>query len=774
MGTIDSNTVIHILAQHDNRLADDQNILQEDHILTSVFHNALTALKDILDRSDSLVSNLNEISKRRALYGYGSNIIAFCAPRGQGKTSAMLSFSRALENCHRGMEQSRQHELWKEVTKDRNFHVMPPIDPTLLSDCESVIELILAWLFQQINECWKKNAISSQDECEKIRLLEHFQSCRQCLYQRKGGKGKDFDDLGAFLQSGNVFDLKYHLCEIIEAYFRLNKGSAPGNSYLIIQLDDTDMQLENAYDILEEVRKYLSVPCTVVLMATYLRQLRLLISTHYEKMFGSESSQGFGMDTPALMAARYIDKLIPASQTIHLTSIRRRREVTGLFRTRELVECGEQVPAYNDVDIEVPLMDVIYEKTGLVFLKHKSYLNNIFPQTLRGLTHLCHMLDAMETPKKTERPKRLDKEELEEYYKSYIEYKKKLQDNLITFESYFYNDWCPGRLTERDQRIILSLHRAYPAIQLNLTVNLLDNRIQNRPERRKIDHYSYLDVLAYISYFNNNAQSMEDYALLFALSVHYSIQINKLINEDEIDSLNSKIAAFDDNPTVEMEEPLIMEYKRMKDFFKAILDRQDLKKPTVKEYQSLAKAENISRMGEDAAREAFNRLFCFLCNIFQYNFRDITFQSREAKEETACIIYKHVAYICANCEVQHAILHYYIKKQEDESRKKGAYDRENETDPIINLLRNVKKASGISVGEKSILDALDDIEKDISTEESQEKINRSVGKSDLGIENGEDETEEFEEADVSEDDGESLENSSNPPFESPKIKNVNQ
>ncbi len=42
------------------------------------------------------------------------------------------------------------------------------------------------------------------------------------------------------------------------------------------------------------------------------------------------------------------------------------------------------------------LLTAIYQKTGIIFVTHTAYANNIIPTTMRGIMHLLYLLSTME------------------------------------------------------------------------------------------------------------------------------------------------------------------------------------------------------------------------------------------------------------------------------------------------------------------------------------------------------------------------------------------
>jgi len=592
----DGLKAIEAFNQQSNALLDKQRITNVDSLMYPVYEHARKALENVIlsskrwvDKNESDRSN----SDKKDFYGYGNNVIAFCAPRGQGKTSAMLSLSHALMHC----DQLDKHqdkviaEQWKKTLAGKSFHIMPPIDPTVLDGKESVVNLVLAWLFQEINDAWKDCKDSPERiEKDKLELLQHFQKCKECLARHNGTKDADFSDL---IKKSIIFEIKEHLYAIINCYFRIHSCSDKEN-YLVIQLDDTDMDMVNAYGVLEDVRKFLSLPRTIVLMATYLRQLRMLVAKHYEDVLSLPNGSKGDSQQPIdymQMAAKYIDKLIPAQQMIHIGSFRNQHDLNGKVSIQSFLEhysdeaetkkgnFHDDLPGKesdNNDDLEEEFFALIEAKTGLVFKKHSTYVNNILPTTLRGLVHLFQLLERMELPDPENEfgaPKGIT------FNKRYHILKIR-QRNLLIFEDYFRNDWCYNNLVETDQEIMWKISQTHVAPKLRIIRNLLlarwkwtedwwkrKSRTSFEPMPNKGDvtltfnastkeyeekslHYEFVnnttesvetsitlvDMICLLEEAEHRAESMNDLLLNFAIRTHLSILLNKLYLADELNS----------------------------------------------------------------------------------------------------------------------------------------------------------------------------------------------------------------------------------------------
>ena len=220
-----------------------ENINSKNDLMYSAYRDALSALKGIMERSHAWYNQNAEKSGSpyggrgsapvgMEFYGYANNIISFCAGRGQGKTSAMLSFTNALSR------QTYANRILDGKMGSDRFFVLPPIDMALLNEKDSVMESVLSSLLyysdQQSNELSQSSSSSkrlfnqdnnfrrwndfssgrSSSEQDKIALFQEFKKCLSEVrtLQSKVRSNKSLDsmsvDLDSLYQLGNSFDLK--------------------------------------------------------------------------------------------------------------------------------------------------------------------------------------------------------------------------------------------------------------------------------------------------------------------------------------------------------------------------------------------------------------------------------------------------------------------------------------------------------------------------------------------------------------------------------------
>lgn len=352
------------------------------------------------------------------LHEYPNNVIAFCADRGRGKTTAMLSFSNALEALGNSSVRNAIR-FWNNIPGtekllDAKFEVMAPIDPASMENTESVLQQILSQLFE--NFCrkvrHKSRYESANRDCEWKILSDKFQKCAEAidsLYKSEKGPNvlieDELDKIAEIGQSGKLLLL---LHELIDGYLDFMRDVDEPMRWLVVQIDDADMDIARSYQILEDVRKYLGLPRVIVLMATNLQQLETTVEQHFLK----EYEQGLRYTDSMITVERchdiavlYLEKAIPHPRRIYLPDIGETiREHVSQLRVnyhyrQDLVERNADQTGVNILsengNYQEQLLELLYRKTGLVFTYESDYLHNLLPAHMRELCQFLPFFSSM-------------------------------------------------------------------------------------------------------------------------------------------------------------------------------------------------------------------------------------------------------------------------------------------------------------------------------------------------------------------------------------------
>ena len=135
--------------------------LREDDIFINEYQRAADMLDEIAGASMQEEGLGTSWSWERG--DFENNIIAFCGERGEGKSSAMLTFVNAV--CKPG---GRKSKIFASSQNLQNAYFAEPvlIDPSLFDEVHNVLEIVLAKIFNKFYEKYNEE-YPSQDEKNK-------------------------------------------------------------------------------------------------------------------------------------------------------------------------------------------------------------------------------------------------------------------------------------------------------------------------------------------------------------------------------------------------------------------------------------------------------------------------------------------------------------------------------------------------------------------------------------------------------------------------------
>lgn len=437
--------------------------------------------------------------------GYPNNIIAFCADRGQGKTSAMLSFSRALERLSQTTaEKEKNKGFWPTHMYGKVFMPLDSIDPTVMDNSESIIPTVISRMFQVFEDHVHRfrnsqggsgyygsgyhSSFNSQHLREtQQKLLQKFQNCHRLSMESLRGQyaiNEGYDDLQQLADRSASSNFKSHFNELVREYLAFLcidpvslAPSNPRDAFLVIQIDDADMNPKDAYSVVEDLRKYCVLPNVVILFATNLEQLELSVEQHFltsfhtilnAKVEGDVASAHTSLFTRRQChqtAVSYLDKLIPGRHRINLPNI------NNILRTySDTVQISFQIPDALNSDknlirrtgpYQESLIELLKEKCLLDLVPGKPELHSFLPKKMRELTHFLSRITAMKNVNCTRR-------DLLMWASGASGAKDCTQDadnliqNLDSLMDYFIHDWCELNLTFWQRSALYDTHLAPP------------------------------------------------------------------------------------------------------------------------------------------------------------------------------------------------------------------------------------------------------------------------------------------------------------------------
>ena len=488
--------------------------------------------------------------KDKDYYNYPNNLIVFSGGRGTGKSSAMLTFVDSLAQRNSIMFQreflsdvvkcelpgmvgesgtSSAVDLVHELLCRCTFLHLAPIDPTTLEEEGQILVNILARMFQKAEEVWEQNKYAPNrrnDLNEKNELMRQFTVCYEyaSAIKQKGDKRKEFDGLDLLSSLGDSSNLKRQMAALVEKLLCFAVPEGGKDTYLVLQIDDTDMNVQQAYSILEDIRKYLVIPRLIIVMAADLEHLSRVVESSllrsYTDRFSNPAAHVHGI------ASQYISKLVPQSRRICLPELgvylREHPDTEIVYKVGET----ELLPDGGCfTDSQEQIFRLIYQKTGMVFLRKENHLHYIIPDNMRLLSHFLAMLVQMQT---VASPNAGDPAFFCPAGGSREEHLARLQarlQNVQRFRDYFLGTWASNALTEEDAQHL----RELAAANLPNKVGIVCSELK---ESKKSEYRTYSDMIRLLREKDKAAATDAEKRYYFAIRTYFSLLAHSIVLEE--------------------------------------------------------------------------------------------------------------------------------------------------------------------------------------------------------------------------------------------------
>lgn len=412
------------LGEESRRIVEDYADI-DSSLFAVQYKKALSVIDAYVDYVDT-IKEKNSVKQEDV----PNNIIAFIGDRGTGKTSCMASVLNMLP--------SHMEERTKENKIKKTIASVDIVDPSFFDDNTNIIYLVVGKMFATFRESIDNDRSKSLGR-EGIThdLMEAFSKVLSNITMM--GRAPLNDNDTDFHQLGNLLvtvDLKKNLNTLINTYLKYFD-----KDILVIPVDDLDNNTEQAYQMMEQIRKYLIQPNVIILISFKLEQISNVAELYFTKLYEPICSNG--KVNVADMAQKYLLKLFPLEHRIALPDLNTMMEKEiVLYKSRDAKDL-----LLSGSSMKYTITALIFKKTRYLFYHATNGTNQIVPTNLREYRNLLSLLCNME-----------------DYITSKKEYNKQ------QFRDYFYGEWIEKHLSKEGQSIALKLIENTEAGQFNKLV----------------------------------------------------------------------------------------------------------------------------------------------------------------------------------------------------------------------------------------------------------------------------------------------------------------
>lgn len=501
-----------------------QDLKDPDDLQNSLFADQYqTALRAI----DYYLLNLKPIENEEIGDDIANNIFAITGDRGSGKTSCMLSLSKLL--CNENANSLKTLENIKKY----NFIAMEIIDPTYFDDRHNIVEIFVAKLYAMYKEKSKNISIA-----ERTHIAELFHKTQENIEWMLKEVASQESDTEKLIAMAAAVDLKKNIFDLVNELFKIiNKNSFNTNktNILLIQIDDVDLNPQQATKMAEQIRKYFILPNIMILLSVKMQQLSLLKQKdYYLQYLGVKPLEKRVTEKMQETAERFLAKFMPQNHRIVMPSSQ------VLFTSELVINTNDPNEKLEERLTRNKVIRLIKNKTNYVFSNTEYTSSYIIPNNLRNLAQFIGIIEPMKDGGQPE--------------------------NKKIFKDYFMDVWCMHNLTPDDFLYIEEINNAATAPAFNGRIvavlrrkygdtpfegNDITKEIKDILDPRNItSNYSAGDVLGLISYLEEIFVNMADLYFFFALKTLFSIRMTDYHDENRWEDYRQLIGGFYINTTL--------------------------------------------------------------------------------------------------------------------------------------------------------------------------------------------------------------------------------
>lgn len=338
----------------------------------------MDVILSIAQKIEAILANRNS-EKNNRFEKEHPNIIALLGARGSGKTSILYTLGNVVIDSNK----SDYDNLGKYKGLLNNAYVLRKlVDPSMLNGENNILKLILSLLFYDFIN--REDAVELDNYQEIINCFIKTNEIVNCITQEK----REFEPLQNLLDSQNVFKLRGVIKELIDKFLSI---SFINKKYLLILIDDIDLNVLSCYEMLEQLRKYLDLENVVIVLSGNSEDFELSLLNEYSKQFEHviklpyDDLEKDNLRKIQQLAKNYLIKIVPFPYRIDLNLA---AEKAKNNYKKLILDCLEE-----------------YDISLKIFKGDAALMKTLFGNNLREIVHYYYLLMNIKKQVEDEKPK---------------------------------------------------------------------------------------------------------------------------------------------------------------------------------------------------------------------------------------------------------------------------------------------------------------------------------------------------------------------------------
>lgn len=480
----------------------------KDNLLSAQISKALDLIEKFFPaKKENFRDDLGDIPVNKT--------ISFLGDRGTGKSSCLKSLVNIL------------------TEKRKDICLLETIEPAFFDKHRNIMELIIGTMFRKYEE-W----LDEQQDANRHNLLVElgyaFQEVKRDLLYIESECCQEDSELEDLQGLASSIGLSASVKKLVDAFLVVEK-----KDYMLITIDDIDLNASLAFEMAEQIRKYLIIDKVVVCIAGKSEQLSDAIKQSYIHQYGLLLKHDqISIDEISAMTEAYMVKFLPIYSRIYMPT-------QDDYADCRLIIADNTDNKHEYESVKIALLELIFEKTRFLFYNSEGQTSLIVPTNLRELRALMLMLFMMPNYDKKANPEKVVTN----------------KENKNAFLNYFFNTWTT--CLSPDNRIFANLliKEKEPSLFNHLVINELKRKfkLSDVVSNPSVPDWSILmkescvnynlsigDVTIVMDYVSNTRTDIETRRLLFFIKSLYSIRLYQYYDE-LTDSLYTGMAEQGEN-----------------------------------------------------------------------------------------------------------------------------------------------------------------------------------------------------------------------------------
>jgi len=356
----------------------EEYVEEIDKFDNSIFGEVYESLYKVLNMI------LSEEMKKRG------DIITVLGERGSGKSSLMRSFTKSL----------KEKENPRIYRRDVRFSVMEKLDASMLDSSEDVFDILLSRMLKKVDERIESGKFDApqnrQLQYDILKLFDEIYVTHQLI--KKGKEREDVEQISGYSSLSTLrnapdsLEMTWKFEKLVEKYLRIMLGSWEESEerrhYLVVSIDDLDMNSEKGFESLEQLYRYVAVKNVIVVVAVKYDQIMYLAEKSAYKIYPKIDREldNSKVEYVKEYAKEYLAKLLPIQGRIHMPDLAVDQQK---IQKKWYIKEGEE-----EYTIKESILFKIREKTGMCFDICGKRLHFLIPESLRELKGYYGYLDS--------------------------------------------------------------------------------------------------------------------------------------------------------------------------------------------------------------------------------------------------------------------------------------------------------------------------------------------------------------------------------------------